>query len=38
MTFLINPQGRIVKIYDVADAGAHPEAVLEDLRQLATSA
>jgi len=38
MTFLINPEGRIAKIYDVADPGAHPQLVLEDLRQIATSA
>lgn len=38
MTFLINPDGLIVKIYEVADAGAHPEVVLEELRQIATPA
>ena len=38
MTFLISPEGLIAKIYEVADAGAHPEVVLEELRQIATSA
>ena len=36
MTFLINPEGHIAKIYEVSDAGAHPEVVLEDLRRIAT--
>jgi peroxiredoxin Q/BCP len=34
MTFLIDPQGKLVKIYEVSDAGAHPEEVLTELRQL----
>jgi peroxiredoxin len=38
MTFLIDPEGLIAKIYEVADAGGHPEVVLEELRQIATSA
>jgi peroxiredoxin Q/BCP len=38
MTFLIDPAGMLVKIYEVTDAGAHPEEVLTDLRQLAASA
>jgi peroxiredoxin len=38
MTFLINPEGRVKKIYEVADAGAHPQIVLDELRQIATSA
>ena len=38
MTFLINPEGLIAKIYEVADAGGHPEVVLEELRQIAPSA
>ena len=35
MTFLINPDGVIAKIYEVSDAGAHPQVVLDDLQQLA---
>ena len=34
VTFLIDPAGTIAKVYEVADAGAHPEVVLEDLRRL----
>jgi hypothetical protein len=37
MTFLIDPSGTLVKIYEVTDAGAHPEEVLIDLRQLAAA-
>jgi peroxiredoxin Q/BCP len=38
MTFLIDPDGKIAKVYVVSDAGAHPEVVLEDLRQLVSPA
>ena len=34
VTFLIDPQGIIAQIYEVTDAGAHPEALLEGLRPL----
>lgn len=35
MTFLIDGDGTIAKIYEVTDAGAHPGEVLDDLRALA---
>jgi peroxiredoxin Q/BCP len=38
MTFLIDREGRIVKVYEVIDADAHADEVLEDLRSLAGSA
>ena len=38
MTFLIDPSGMIANVYVVTDAGAHPEALLDDLRRLASSA
>ena len=34
VTFLIDPHGIIARIYEVSDAGAHPEALLDDLRPL----
>ena len=34
VTFLIDPDGIIARIYEVSDAGAHPEALLDDLRPL----
>ena len=37
MTFLIDPDGTVAKVYDVTDAGGHPEVVLDDLRQLTNS-
>ena len=37
MSFLIDPDGLIAKAYEVSDAGAHPELVLEDLRRLVSS-
>ena len=33
-TFLIDPEGRIAKLYRVTDIPAHPDQVLEDFRQL----
>jgi peroxiredoxin Q/BCP len=33
-TYLIDPDGRIVKSYRVRDIPAHPDEVLEDLRKL----
>jgi len=38
MTFLIDPSGMIANIDVVTDAGAHPEAMLDDLRRIASSA
>ena len=37
MSFLIDPDGLIAKVYEVSDAGAHPELVLEDLRRIVSS-
>lgn len=37
MTFLIDPEGNVAKVYEVADAGAHPAEVLEDLRALGSA-
>ena len=34
-SFLINPEGVIARIYDVADVKGHADAVLADLAQLA---
>jgi thioredoxin-dependent peroxiredoxin len=34
MTFLIDPTGKVAKVYEVADTGAHPDEVLADLRAL----
>ncbi len=33
-TYLIDPEGRIVKAYRVRDIPAHPDEVLRDLREL----
>jgi len=38
ITFLIDPNGIIARVYEVSDAGAHPAVVLEDLGHLASSA
>ena len=35
ITFLIDPNGTVAKVYEVTDAGGHPEIVLDDLRALA---
>ena len=35
-TYLIDPQGTIVKAYRVSDIPAHPDQVLADLRELQT--
>jgi peroxiredoxin Q/BCP len=37
-TYLIDPEGVIRKAYRVTDIPAHPEQVLEDFRQLSSSA
>ena len=34
VTFLIDPEGTVAKVYEVTDAGAHPEEVLADLQAL----
>jgi thioredoxin-dependent peroxiredoxin len=34
LSYLIDPQGKIVKSYDVADIPAHPAEVLVDLYEL----
>lgn len=36
-TFVIDPEGTIRKVYRVADSGAHPGEVLEDLKALQAS-
>ena len=33
-THLIDPNGTVVKIYEVTDVGAHPQDVLDDIRRL----
>ena len=33
-TFLIDPDGVVRKVYQVKDAGAHPDEVLEDIKTL----
>jgi thioredoxin-dependent peroxiredoxin len=33
-TYLIDPEGRIVKAYRVTDIAAHPDQVLADIREL----
>ena len=38
VTFLIDPDGVIARVYEVTDAGAHPEALLDDLRPLVSPA
>ncbi len=37
MSFVIDPDGVIARVYEVADAGAHPDIVLEDLRRLTST-
>ena len=34
ITFLIDPEGTVAKVYEVTDAGAHPDEVLADLQAL----
>jgi peroxiredoxin len=36
-TYLIDPEGRIVRSYLVKDVAGHPEEVLADLRRLSAS-
>ena len=35
VSYLIDPEGRVARAYEVADPAAHPGEVLEDLRALA---
>jgi peroxiredoxin len=35
LTFLIDPQGVVRKIYEVSDIPAHPDAVLSDITAMA---
>lgn len=37
LTFLIDPEGIVRKVYVVTDVAAHPDEVLSDLGQLASS-
>jgi thioredoxin-dependent peroxiredoxin len=37
MTFVIDPEGKVAKVYEVADAGAHPDEVLSDLAAILAS-
>jgi len=37
VTFLIDPNGQVAKVYAVSDVGTHPDDVLADLRALAGS-
>ena len=32
ITFLIDPEGVVAKVYEVTDVGAHPDEVLADIR------
>ena len=34
LTFLIDPEGKVRKVYDVTDTAAHPEEVLNDIRSM----
>lgn len=36
-SFLINPDGKIAKIYEKVDPGTHTQEVLDDIQQLTTS-
>jgi peroxiredoxin Q/BCP len=35
-TYVIDPEGRIVKAYRVSDISGHPQQVLDDLREAGT--
>lgn len=32
VTFLIDPEGKVAKVYEVTDVAAHPDEVLADIR------
>jgi peroxiredoxin Q/BCP len=34
LSYLIDPEGKVVKVYRVQDVNAHPDEVLEDLKTL----
>jgi len=34
ITFLIDPNGVIAKVYEVTDVGTHPDEVLADIKSL----
>jgi len=36
VTFLIDPEGTVAKIYEVTDVGTHPDEVLADIQALAS--
>jgi peroxiredoxin Q/BCP len=38
VTYLIDPEGRIAKVYEVTNIPSHPDQVLEDFRRLTASA
>jgi len=38
VTFLIDPNGQVAKVYEVTDVGTHPDDVLADLRAMTPSA
>ncbi|HEY3484743.1 MAG TPA: redoxin domain-containing protein, partial [Ilumatobacteraceae bacterium] len=37
MTFLIDPDGIVRKVYEVADVASHPQQVLDDVRALSNA-
>ena len=37
VTFLIDPDGTVAKVYEVTDVGAHPSEVLADLQGLTST-
>jgi peroxiredoxin len=36
ISYLIDPEGRVAKAYEVSDPAGHPAEVLDDLRELAS--
>ena len=32
ITYLIDPEGNVAKVYEVTDVAAHPDEVLEEIR------
>ena len=37
ITYLIDPDGTVAKVYEVTDPGAHPGEVVDDIRALSAS-
>jgi peroxiredoxin len=37
VTFLIDPEGTVRKVYEVTDTAGHPTEVLEDIRGMASA-